>query len=617
MQALDSEIVKDNRKARGAGRTPLLVFLIATALTVVTSAVFFDVARRNDEARFLNERARMKYAIEERIAIQIGLLTATRAFVDGPGNLQRQRFADFVSKLGLDGDNKGIQGIGYTQVVKPGQTAALIKRMQAEGYPAFSVYPESNRTINQAIIYLEPQDDRNKRAIGYDMSSESHREEALNRARDTGEAAATSRVTLVQEITSEKQPGFLVYMPVYEGGRIPLTIDERRSNIQGFVYSPVRAGDFFDEIRRTVRSEHVVFSVYDQDENPESVFVRSETEEPSGYSDLFPFQTLVAREEVEVGGRKWRVIFRTSDSFKDHSILSWTPLMFLAGITMSFVLFALMNRESRTRRLAERVAKDLVVAEREREALFEKEIAARKQSERANRVKDEFISVVSHELRTPLNAIAGWTRVLKGHDVSQSTRDSALEKIERNLRLQAALVEDLLTFSQIASGGFTIHRGWVDLSSAVGSALAELEPLIIEKKLAVHFHDEGGDNVISGDGEKLRLLVLKLLNNAVKFTPNQGEIDIHLKSIDGEIVFSVKDTGRGISEEFLPFIFERFTQDDASTTRKFGGLGLGLSICEYIVKMHEGTILAKSDGEDKGAEFVVSLPIENVAASSK
>jgi PAS domain S-box-containing protein len=256
-------------------------------------------------------------------------------------------------------------------------------------------------------------------------------------------------------------------------------------------------------------------------------------------------------------------------------------------------------------------------AEAEREQLLEREKIAREQAEAANRVKDEFLAVLSHELRTPLNPILGWTRLLQTGTLDKEKTALALATIERNTKLQTQLIEDLLDISRILQGKLTLNVYPVDLAITIEAA-KETISLAAEAKLIQIRTDLKSSLCVMGDANRLQQVIWNLLSNAVKFTPNSGEIDVQLKSIGNYAEITVKDTGKGINAEFLPYVFEYFRQADSSITRKFGGLGLGLAIARQIVELHGGNIKAESLGEGLGATFTVRLPlIINVTPSSQ
>jgi signal transduction histidine kinase/CheY-like chemotaxis protein len=248
-------------------------------------------------------------------------------------------------------------------------------------------------------------------------------------------------------------------------------------------------------------------------------------------------------------------------------------------------------------------------AEAERDLLLKREQAARSQAEEANRVKDEFLAVVSHELRTPLNAILGWANMLRLGQVEDEKTPAALETIERNARAQNQLINDLLDVSRIITGKLRLDVRPVDPVACIEGAIESLQPAAEAKEIRIQKVMESGVSAISGDPGRLQQVVWNLLSNAIKFTPRGGRVQVRLERIDSHVEIVVSDTGSGIQPEFLPFVFDRFRQADATTTRQHGGMGLGLSIVRHLVELHGGEVRVDSDGENQGATFTITLPL--------
>jgi signal transduction histidine kinase/CheY-like chemotaxis protein len=224
-----------------------------------------------------------------------------------------------------------------------------------------------------------------------------------------------------------------------------------------------------------------------------------------------------------------------------------------------------------------------------------------------NRIKDEFLSTLSHELRTPLNAILGWTQLLRAGPLDEEV-GHAMEVIERNARAQAKLVEDLLDVSRVTTGKLRVNLRPLNLAGVVGAAVDAVRPTAEERQLAIDFAVLAEDDLVAGDADRLQQVVWNLLSNAVKFTPAGGRIEVRLDRTPQGLRLRVCDTGRGISPQFLPYVFDRFRQADSSSTRTHGGLGIGLTIVRHIVELHGGTVSAESGGEGQGATFIVTLP---------
>ncbi|HVQ15543.1 MAG TPA: ATP-binding protein, partial [Vicinamibacterales bacterium] len=230
--------------------------------------------------------------------------------------------------------------------------------------------------------------------------------------------------------------------------------------------------------------------------------------------------------------------------------------------------------------------------------------------QRASRMKDEFLTMLSHELRTPLNAILGWSQILAANpNPTSETVRPGLATIERNVRVQAQLIEDLLDVSRITEGRLRLDVKQVSLGDVVDEALASIRPAADAKQIRLQTMLDRQSDHVNGDPARLQQVVWNLLSNAVKFTSKGGQIQVLLERVNSHVSLSVSDNGEGIAPEFLPYVFERFRQADQTTTRAFGGLGLGLSIVKHLVELHGGTVKVKSEGKAQGSSFIVELPL--------
>jgi PAS domain S-box-containing protein len=261
---------------------------------------------------------------------------------------------------------------------------------------------------------------------------------------------------------------------------------------------------------------------------------------------------------------------------------------------------------------ASKVARDITQFKRvmaERQQLLESEQAARREAERVNRVKDEFLATLGHELRTPLNAILGWAQILRTGADDPKELAEGLETIERNARAQNQLIEELLDMSRIVSGKMRLDVQRVDLPQVIGDVVQATRPAANAKGIRLSQLCDPKAGPVTGDPARLQQVVWNLVANAVKFTPRGGSVQVFLQRVSSHLEITVSDTGQGIKPEFLPHLFQRFNQADGSTTRHHGGLGLGLAIARHLVELHGGTIRATSPGEGAGATFTVTLPI--------
>jgi signal transduction histidine kinase/ActR/RegA family two-component response regulator len=289
----------------------------------------------------------------------------------------------------------------------------------------------------------------------------------------------------------------------------------------------------------------------------------------------------------------------------------FSQAVLVTTIVLSLLLVgaaALISRRfDERRRLLEAEIAERRRSEEYREALLVSERAARSEAERATRLKDEFVATLSHELRTPLNAIVGWASILR-RDSRTDTINQGVEVIERNAKLQAQMIEELLDMSRILSGKLLFQFEKTDVAAIIEAAVAAVRPTADSKGVVLATRLNNCRSV-NADPARLQQVAWNLLTNAIKFTPHAGRVEVALRESPGQVEISVSDNGQGIKPEFLPFVFDRFRQSDASTTRRHGGLGLGLSIVKSLVELHGGTVDAQSSGEAQGSTFFVRLPI--------
>jgi PAS domain S-box-containing protein len=328
-----------------------------------------------------------------------------------------------------------------------------------------------------------------------------------------------------------------------------------------------------------------------------SIFYPQDAKE-SGWTD---HELQVAAERGRFVDTGWRMR-KDGSTFWAHVIITA-----LRDDTGRLVGYAKLTRDmTETKRV-----EAMQAASQQHEELLEAERSARMAAQRATRSKDEFLATLSHELRTPLSAILGWTQVLLRGESAKGpeAQRQAIEVIDRNARAQAQLIDDLLDLSRIMTGKLRLDLHQVSFTKIVEAAVDSARPAADAKGVRLKAILGASHDIISGDSGRLQQVVWNLLSNAIKFTPEGGQVQVLLQRVNSHLELSVSDTGIGIPSSFLPHVFERFSQKDSSTTRSYGGLGLGLAICKQLVEQHGGSIRAASQGEGKGATFCVLLPV--------
>lgn len=593
-----------NINSKSVFRIPYFVLTISLIATFFITYFFYSSAKTIDSVRFSNQTNKIKTEVENRLETYVALLRAGRGYMNASENVTKEEFRDFVENINLRKFYPGVLAIGYSKVIKPDEKEAFVKKMQNEVISDFSIKPDTPRNEYQAIIYIEPLEQRNQVAIGFDMSSEPTRKLALDTARDTGAFATSGKVFLVQENDKAQQAGFLIYVPVYRSKNIPESVEAKRAQIDGFIYSPFRAGEFVSDVIERGNIDEIVFEIYDNELNENNLLA-------VGNKNLvIPQFPLTSQNELVFGNRKWVITYTSTDKFNAQSLVWWTPIICFLGLVISVILFFLSLSQSRINQNLINTANELATSAALIGNLLESEKTARENAEKSARVKDQFLATVSHELRTPLNIISGWINILKIGGVNEETKEKALETININLRSQANLVEQMLIFSDKESIINPERFKKVSLNQVVNECLDEIKERVELKKIHLTKNLTENTSTISGDKEKLKQAINILLDNSIKFTNKNETIVVDLFDTNQKILLKITDTGEGISKEMLPHIFEGFRQYDSSSIRKHGGIGLGLAIAKKIIEAHGGTIVVESRGLNKGSTFTIELPFQ-------
>lgn len=317
-----------------------------------------------------------------------------------------------------------------------------------------------------------------------------------------------------------------------------------------------------------------------------------------------PFSLFCAYPLAQFAGRELHEAF--ADVCATHSRI--IPAESFTTLAPEQQTLAIAVLQQKAQALESEVGEKAKVEENLRAVLLREQLA-RAEAETANRMKDEFLATVSHELRTPLNAIIGWLHMLRRGHLDEETKTRALETIERNAKSQAQLVEDLLDVSRMISGKLRLQVGMVDTASVINAAIDAVQLAANSKGIELQVTLDPSARHVLGDASRLQQIVWNLLSNAIKFTPAGGRVMVQLERVRSHTEIRVSDTGQGISQQFLPYVFERFCQADGGSTRRHGGLGLGLALVRHLVELHGGCVRATSEGEGKGATFIIELPL--------
>jgi signal transduction histidine kinase len=610
---------------RGAAWLALVVVLVLTALAWHGERA--NAAKEAQDA-FDARATEIAFRIQQRMVAYEQVLRGASALFAASPQLTRDQWRRYVAALGLERTFPGIQGVGYAVRVPPSEKDGHIRAARAQGFPGYRIRPEGEREEYGVILLLEPFTGENRQALGYDLLSHPASRAAMVQARDTGLAAITRRMSLIQGAAVAPQTGFLMVLPVYAGGASLRTVAERRAALVGWVYAPFRMEDLMRGIFGEPAAD-LVMRLYDGGEPAEAALMLAQD---TGTARVLPSR-FERTTTFYVNDRPWTLYVASLPLFETR-IESRRPLVvLLGGILTGGLVFGMLWALARTRDRAVSLAADMTEAnrrlsegivereraERERADALARERRAREEAEAASQAKDEFLAIVSHELRTPLNAIQGWVHILRQNEpVGRETVERATAVIQRNVEAQVKLVDDLLDTARIGSGKLKLDMRPVRLAEVIRAAVDGVRPAADAKQIDLRTRLAAAEAEVTGDAQRLQQIVWNLLTNAVKFTPKGGAIEVRLERADARARITVTDSGEGIAPDFLPFVFEPFRQADSSSRRRYGGLGLGLALVKHLAELHGGSVAAASRGMGAGAAFTFELPIrpQRVAPAS-
>ena len=576
--------------------TAWLVLLLSFVITALAWWVSSQALEQRQVDRFESESKDLTAAIQQRLHAYEMLLRAGSSFFDASTEVTREDWKIFVNKLDLQKNYPGIQGMGYTALVRSENKTAFIDHIRSEGFPDFTIKPllDGDQT---SIQYLEPFDWRNQRAFGFDMMSETTRQHALEKARDTGEAQLTARVILKQESTTDVQFGFLMYYPVYHQGQPITTPEERQLALQGFVYSPFRIKDFLSGVLGQVQ-QNIDYRIFDDVQtNDDHILFNS-------LGEVQSLSTLTSEQQLSFGQETWTIQTFANASYLSENETNQPIVIAISGILIDLFLFlsiaAIAQRKQEVELLAKEITKDLKL----------KTI----QAESASRAKSEFLANISHEIRTPINGILGHSELGKDEKNHQKIQQHFSE-IQNSGQLLLGIVNDILDFSSLESGNFHITKQPFYLYSLIEALHNMFSTLSRDKGLQLRITKPTTlANHVLGDEARIKQVLINLLANAIKFT-NNGTVTLeiqaeNLKENQQVITFSVVDTGIGMTEAHIKELFQAFHQIDNSTNRQFGGAGLGLVISNRLVQAMGAPAIYVKSTLGIGSCFSFTIPLE-------
>jgi signal transduction histidine kinase len=555
--------------------TVLVLGCVLTATAVTTIATRQEVATAN---AFLADTVAVQRVTQVQLDTVVAVTHAAAALLAASPEINFREFRAFVSGLQLRERYVGVDGIGFAPRVAAGSVRTFVRSISLDGIANAKVRPEGNRSEYFPVVLLEPHDDDNATTIGFDLGAEPEQIEAMNRARDS-ELPALTKLLAPNASAGRSGREFVLYLPIYRRGEPIESIDQRRRALVGFVFSRLSPDVIFSDSIAAATVRYLDIAIYDSSKDTDALLVSSGTGKGKVQSS----------EKLMIGGRQWLLVA----SSREADLAALPPeaqRTFVVGALVSLLMFALMRAQVRAWQTAERHATELRAADR---------------------AKDEFLAVLSHELRTPLNVVLGWLSMLRNGSVRDDRQAHALDIIDRNARTQAQLIDDLLEVSRILMGKMRLDKRPLSVVPAISAVIESLRPAAEAKDVALHGVDAAAAEtlVISADAGRFAQIITNLVANGVKFTQPGGAVWVNVEAEGEQVKISVRDTGIGIDPDFLPYVFDRFRQADASPTRSHNGLGMGLAIVRDLVRLHGGRIDVYSAGLNQGAVFVITLPL--------
>jgi signal transduction histidine kinase len=609
--------------------------LTGLALTLLATYYASRTIQLRARAHFENATLQARATLRARFEVYDALLHGAAGFIAVEDQITREQFRKYIDRLRILQNYPGVQGIAFAPRVPSPDKERLIAAMVQQGDEHFRIWPTSEAADFYPVLYIEPQSPRNEMAVGYDMQTEAMRRAAMERARDTGDTAASGKVTLAQETEFPKQPGFLIYCPVYQGGVTPETVEERRKQLQGFAFGVFRATDLFASLFQdeTMGTELEIFDGTRTD--PADLLFRSAEKTTGNVPFRKTFEEIAS---LDICGRTWTARFFAQPAAEG----AWIVLSLLfGGAILSLIMFYLTSAEARARRAAERSAAQLQLSElalresEERLRRYATELEHRVAERTANLAQsiqslEGVLYHVAHDLRAPLRSMASFTGILldeyaanldeRGHDYAQRISQAA-QRMDR-------LVQDLLAYGRLGHTAVPVSQ--VSLEAEIQSVLDRFSEEIEDRGALVEVCPPLPP--VKANAAILNQILSNLLSNALKFirpdtrphlricaeeTTSRMEsaiakhngvpsLDVKLSALDGKFVrLWIEDNGIGISPEYHERIFRMFER--LHGVGAYPGTGIGLAIVRKGVERMGGRVGVES-ASGVGSRFWVELP---------
>ncbi len=554
----------------------LLVTLISwnSAKNSINSEQIQAVQSRNTESSAM---------IKQRLDSYQDILLGAAGLVNASKEVNRNVWREYLDSYDIINRYPGLQGLGYSEVIKPAELQTHLNKVRAEGFPNYSIFPSSDRDIYTSVVFIEPFNESNKRAFGYDLYSESVRHHAMDKARDTGELAISDVVTLIQDgNSSNSQPGFLMFVPVYRGDKTPTTVEERRDRIQGYVYAPFRAQDL---ISKTLDDTDVNSGIQINTTQSDSKYQIYKSQHYDEINTNKNKQSAVST--LTLSGIVWEITgvanpeVVNKDTRNSPVSVVWGGIIF-SFLVAGFIYLLLINRSSALAGKEERGIQD---------------------------AKDELLALASHQLRTPATGVKQYVGMLRegfAGDLTEFQMQLLNKAYESNER-QLATINEMLFVARADAGQLKLDKQSFDVAEMVQDIVQEQKDIIQQRKQTLSLKMTRKKIVMRGDKQYLRMAFENIVSNASKYTKEGGRIKVSLTTLNNRVIFKVADNGVGVPQEYSQMLFKKFSRIPNELTNKVVGSGIGLYLAKQIVDRHHGEITFEA-GDKIGSIVTIKLP---------
>tara|TARA_R110000787_G_scaffold23762_3_gene67750 strand:+ start:167601 stop:170330 length:2730 start_codon:yes stop_codon:yes gene_type:complete len=618
--------------------TAWIVLSVSLVLTAAAWFVANNFVNERAHDRFIFQVDDLESAIKQRMIAYESLLRGGIGLFHSSNHVDRTEWAAYVENLDIEEYFPGIGGFGFSRWIQPADKAAFEESIRQEGFTDFKIKPDGARDAYSSIQFLEPFDWRNQRAFGYDMYSNAVRREAMEKARDTGQAVISGKVTLVQETNEDVQAGFLMYLPLYEKDTPLTSTAERRDKLLGWVYSPFRMKDLMQGILGAGESR-LSFEIFDGEKIHADALLYDSEPHVHNDGNIITAETKVGADDafsehraINLSGRTWSVFVYTLPDYLSTSEDIQPTFVAIGGIIINILLFIVILSISKQKSWAEARAAKMTAELREQlhktqdaqhrieeqaaklADLAKTESGLRIKAESAEKAKSDFLASMSHEIRTPMTGVLGFADMLLEDGLQPESADK-VQKIKAVSQSLLTIINDILDISKLDAGKMKLESIDVAPMKIVEEIIGMFRQTLSQDKrdrITVSFNtDDGFPDVVRTDPTRLRQVLINLIGNAIKFT-DDGSIRVHAAhdKLGKTLTFQITDTGIGIDQNSLGGLFADFTQADSSISRKYQGSGLGLSICKRLVELMGGEIGIES-APSQGSTFWFRIPYQD------